>query len=83
MDESTQGVTLYAGFIFDLLTAYESSRETFAAELFRMAEHLDRDEPTREVPFDLYDDMCQWIEDNLGVASLRKGGAAIGSRVYD
>ncbi len=83
MDNSTKGVTLYCGFISDLLGCYEKSRSTFAKGLFEMAEGLDLSEPTRPVSMKLYNDMCQWIEDNLGSASLRRAGAAIGARAYD
>ena len=83
MKRSTDGVTLYSGFIFDLLSAYERNRTTFAAPLFEMAGHLDKDQPTQLVPIELYNDMCRWIEDNLGAASLRNAGTAIGDRAYD
>ena len=83
MNTSTEGVTLYYGFILDLLSCYESERETFAAALFDMASVLESDDPTEPVPMQLYDDMCQWIEDNLGHSSLRNAGIAIGSRAYD
>ena len=46
MDKSTQGVTLWAGFIFDILGIYEESRKTFAKALFEMAEDLDPSQPT-------------------------------------
>ena len=66
MDESTKGVTLYAGFIFDLLANYTSSRETFSAPLFELAAGLDPENPTARVPISLYNEMCTWIESNLG-----------------
>lgn len=83
MNESTKGVTLYSGFVFDLLSAYAESSTSFAAPLFDMAAHLDSDQPTQLEPIELYNDMCQWIEDNLGAASLRNAGRAIGDRAYD
>ena len=83
MDNSTQGVTLWAGFIFDILSIYEGSRETFAKALFEMAEDLDPSQPTALVPIDLYNDVCKWIEDNLGAANLRRAGVAIGERAYE
>ncbi|MFQ5525161.1 MAG: hypothetical protein ACE5GX_02760 [Thermoanaerobaculia bacterium] len=83
MDDSTEGVTLYSGFLFDVLAPFEKNRETFAAPLFAMAKDLDLDEPTALVPIARYNEMCTWIEENLGQASLRRVGAAIGDRAYD
>ena len=82
MNNSTEGVTLYAGFIFALLSCYERSRTTFAEGLFEMAEGLDPDQPTALAPMQLYNDMCLWIEENLGAANLRRAGAAIGDKAY-
>ncbi len=82
MDTSTRGVTLYCGFLSDLLGCYEKNRCTFGQGLFEMTEGLDLSRPTRPVPMQLYNDMCRWIEDHLGVASLRRAGAATGARVY-
>ncbi len=83
MNNSTRDVTLYSGFIFDLLSSYEGSRASFAAPLFEMAEHLDPDNLTQLVPIKLYNEMCRWIETTLGAASLRKAGVEIGNRAYD
>jgi len=83
MNESTKDVTLYSGFIFDLLVNYESSRTTFSAALFEMAEGLDPAHPTTKVPIALYNTMCSWIEENFGASNLRLAGSEIGRRVYD
>ena len=83
MDASTEGVTLYAGFLFSLLVPFEKNRETFAAPLFEMAKDLAPDQPTALLPIARYNQMCTWIEDTLGPASLRRAGVAIGDRAYD
>lgn len=82
MDESTEGVTLYAGFIFDLLDCFPGAEKTFAKDLYAMAEDLDPEQPTASVPFELYNRMCGWIEQRLGPATLRKAGSKIGERAY-
>jgi hypothetical protein len=82
MDHSTEGVTLFAGFIFDVLGEYRGM-ERSCGELFEMARGLDPAEPTRLVPIKLYNDICQWIEDRFGAANIRQAGRAIGHRVYD
>ncbi len=76
-------MTLYYGFIVDLLRCYENNATTFAKDLFEMAPKLPSDDPTQLVGMDTYNHMCQWIEDNLGAANLRRAGAAIGARAYE
>jgi predicted hydrocarbon binding protein len=83
MNESTEGVVLQAGFIFDLLASYDTSRETFSAPLFEMAVDLDPNQPTAMVPISLYNEMCTWIENNLGSSNLRRAGELIGKRAYE
>lgn len=81
MNDSTEGVTLYAGFIHDVLSEYDGMRR-LCAPAFGLAAHLDPARPTAEVPIQLYNDICDWIEANLGGASIRGAGRAIGRRVY-
>ena len=83
MNDSTSGVILQAGFIFDLLASYDVSRENFSAPLFQMAADLDPKQPTAMVPISLYNEMCTWIETNLGSSNLRRAGGLIGDRAYD
>jgi len=83
MNDSTDGVILQAGFIFDLLASYDVSRENFSAPLFQMAADLDPKQPTAMVPISLYNEMCSWIETNLGSSNLRRAGELIGNRAYD
>jgi predicted hydrocarbon binding protein len=82
MNESTDGVVLQAGFIFDLLASYDASRENFSAPLFEMATDLDPKQPAAMVPISLYNEMCNWIETNLGSSNLRRAGELIGDRAY-
>lgn len=81
MNNSTDGVTLDAGFVTDLLALYEGN--PIARDLVAMAEAVDRADPRARVPMQLYNDMCAWIERKLGPANLRKAGETMGARVYD
>jgi hypothetical protein len=83
MNESTDGVVLQAGFIFDLLASYDVSRENFSAPLFEMATDLDPNQPSAMVPISLYNKMCTWIETNLGSSNLRRAGELVGNRAYE
>jgi predicted hydrocarbon binding protein len=82
MDRSTDGVTLYAGFVLDVLSEY-AGMERSCAEVFAMAEGLEGKPPNSPVPMKLYNDVCDWIEKRFGAANIRQAGRAIGSRVYD
>jgi hypothetical protein len=48
-----------------------------------MARGLDPGDPTRRVPIALYNEMCGWIETNLGRFNAITAGRAIGRRAYD
>ena len=80
MDESTDGVTTYTAFVFFILDQYRGM-ERVCAPLFAMTRHLDRTTPYALVPISLYHDVCNWIEDNLGVASVRDAGRKVGAQV--
>lgn len=82
MDESTEGVTLLSGFIFDVLAEYEPMAQ-LCAPAFDLAADLDREQPTARVPISIYNDICEWIEHNVGTASIRDAGRAIGGRIYE
>jgi hypothetical protein len=81
MDNSSEGVTLFAGFITDLLSSYVGN--PYAKGLFQKAKDFDLSVPTHLVPMGLYNEMCEWIVRELGPASLRKAGENIGRRVFD
>jgi hypothetical protein len=82
MDNSTDNVTLLSGFIFDVLHEYRSM-ERMCRPLFEMTRGLDASQPLARAPISLYNQVCQWVQDNLGQASIRDAGRAIGARAYD
>jgi hypothetical protein len=82
MDTSTAGVTLNTGFVFDVLREYEDSRKLLGP-LFAYAKGLDPSTPDVVCPIDVYNDACQWIEQNIGLSSIRNAGRAIADRVHD
>lgn len=84
MNNATDGVTLFAGFISDLLANYKGKEGTTTMKpLFAMAETLDLANPTNLVPIKVYNRMCDWIEKNLGPANLRRAGEFVGKRAYN
>lgn len=82
MDSSVEGVTLYAGFVFDVLEEYKGL-ERLCAPAFALASHLDPRAPMVRVPMATYNEICSWIETHVGAASVRRAGRAIGDRVFD
>ncbi|HVJ89094.1 MAG TPA: hypothetical protein VM580_04765 [Labilithrix sp.] len=79
MDPSTQGVTLMSEFVLDILAEYEHVRDV-CAPAFEMARSV---KPGGWVRIDLYNDVCSWIEENVGSVSMRQTGIAIGARAYE
>jgi hypothetical protein len=81
MDDSSDGVTLFAGFISDLLESYVGN--PYATGLFAIADGVDLGKPTSLVPMRAFNEMCDWIVRELGFCSLRKAGENLGRRVFD
>ncbi len=81
MDESTDGVTLYAAFVLDLVAMY-AGLSGVAAPLQQMAAGLDPNQPRALVPIALYNRTCAWIEQTFGEAGIRDAGKRIGERSY-
>ena len=82
MDNSTTGVTLLTGFVFDVLSEYQNVRK-MCGPAFELAAGLDTSRLDDWCSMDIYNGVCDWIEDNVGSSSVRRAGAAIGARVYD
>lgn len=81
MDNSTENVTLFAVFINDILKNYETKKEDYA-ELFELVKGYDLSDPFNKVPMSLYNELCQWIEENLGKFNLIRVGRNIGETVH-
>lgn len=82
MDNSTEGVTLFCGFVFDVVGHYEDMGSS-VEPLLEFMKGLDRDNPTAPCPMKVYNDACEWIEQNMGQASIRAAGRHIGVRVFE
>lgn len=80
VDNSTDGVMLLSSFVFDVVNYYRDKGPA-VAPLTAMLEGLDESDPESICSIELYNTACQWIEDNLGPASIRKAGREIGRHV--
>jgi hypothetical protein len=81
MNQSTEGVTLFAVFVSDILKHF-AGKEALYPELFAMVEGVDLSDPFAPVSMQLYNDLCAWIEIELGPANLTRLGREIGETVY-
>jgi hypothetical protein len=81
MDESTDGVTLHAGFILKVVEPFRGM-ERLCGPLFEMVAHIAPAAPQAAAPMKLYNDVCAWIEQHLGAASVRAAGQAIGKDAF-
>ena len=81
MDSSTDGVTLYAVFINDILKNYEAKKDDYLP-LFSMAAEYDLSSPFNKIPIQVYNNMCEWIETELGKFNLIRVGRNIGETAY-
>ncbi|WPP53281.1 hypothetical protein [Catalinimonas niigatensis] len=82
MDTSTENVTLCAAFINDVLHVYQDKKAEYPA-LFSYAQEYDLSQPFDHVPIHVYNNICNWIEVNLGKVSTKRLGREIGKTVYN
>ena len=82
MDESTEGVTLHSAFILKVVEPFRDM-ERLCAPLFELVRPLDTALPRDPAPIALYNEVCAWIEKNLGAASVRAAGHAIGKNAFE
>ncbi len=82
MDQSTAGVTLLSGFVFDVLAEYQGVRK-MCGPAFELAAGLDTSRNDEWCSIDIYNGVCAWIEQNVGASSVRRAGTAIGTRVFE
>lgn len=82
MDESTDGVTLHSVFILKVVEPFRGM-ERLCAPLFEMVAPVEAADPRAPAPIQLYNDVCAWIEQHLGVASLRAAGQSIGKNAFE
>lgn len=80
MDNSTENVTLIAAFVNDILELYKD--KTDYLKLKAMASGLDLSDPMKHVSMATYNDMCNWIEKEIGKANTRMLGRKIGETAY-
>ncbi len=81
MNNSTNGVSLYAAFIQDVLKNYKDSNDDYN-KLISFANGYDISQPFNLIPMEVYNNMCNWIEENFGKFNLIRVGRNIGETAY-
>lgn len=81
MNHSTENVTLAAAFVSDILELYKDNPDDYR-HLQGMAAGLDLTNPMNQVPMQVYNNMCNWIETQIGEANTRKVGRKIGNTAF-
>ena len=81
MNNSTENVELWAAFILDVLR--EVKRLNYdTSELEKICDAHDLTSPYNLIPIQVYNDMCDWVENYLGDKIILKIGKTIGETVY-
>jgi hypothetical protein len=81
MDNSTDGVTLLAVFINDVLMEIQKMNVS-QKDVENIIEGHDISNPYVHVPIKIYNDLCTWVEKNLGEQAIIQVGKNIGETVY-
>jgi len=81
MDTSTENVSICAVFVTDILSMYEDKKAEYP-DLFSFAQGHDLSDPFDHVPMVVYNNICNWVEKNLGRASTKRLGREIGKTVF-
>ncbi|NBP69784.1 MAG: hypothetical protein EBU52_13685 [Cytophagia bacterium] len=82
MDNSTENVKISAAFVQDVLMLFKDNAQDYNA-LKKMTEGYDISTPASLVPMKVYNDMCDWIESQIGQANTKKLGRKIGSTAFN
>ena len=81
VNNSTEGVSLMAGFISNVLETVKVLG--FPSEKYHeMAKDYELTNPYHFVPMQLYNDLCAAVEQDLGVEVIERVGHTIGERAY-
>lgn len=83
MDTSTEQVTVAAAFINDVLKIYQEKSRADYEVLFKMTDGLNLSDQMNFVPMEVYNNMCYWIETEVGQANARLVGRQIGRTAFE
>lgn len=79
MNNSTENVTLIAVFVSDVLSFYPQADYP---ELYALVAGHDLSQSMNLVPMQVYNDVCAYVENNIGKVSIKRVGRKIGESAY-
>ena len=82
MNHSTKDVTLWAAFILDILREVKKLNYD-TSNLEKICEAQDLSSPYNLIPIQVYNDMCTWVEEQLGSKVIIQVGKSVGETVYN
>lgn len=83
MDQSTDNVKIAVAFISDILAIFKEKSQKDYEVLKKMAEGIDFTNPMNMVPMEIYNNMCNWIEKQIGQSNTRLVGRQIGRTAFE
>ena len=82
MDHSTDNVTVMGEFFLPILEIYKG-RVTILDSIQEIIKDLDLSDPKKMHPMQKYNEVLDWIDDNLGRANAVITGKTIGNPIFD
>lgn len=82
MNNSTDGVTVLGVFFLDVLNIYKEKPEIHS-ELQKIVANIDLSDPNKMQPMIVYNQMLDWIADNLGKANAKIAGKKISNTIHN
>jgi len=81
MDDSTENVTILAETFIGVFKIFNDSK-LIHKRLYQITEGYDLTDPANKIPIAVFNEMCTWIEKNVGKSSLIKMGIQIGESAF-
>lgn len=81
MNHSTEGVTLWAAFVQDILKELEHL-DISSEKVAHFYSGHNIDSPYNLVPMQVYNNMCQWVEEELGEEAIIQIGKNVGETAH-
>jgi hypothetical protein len=82
MDQSTENVTLLTAFILDVVREVEKV-EADLSGFKAIIQDVNLQNPYQHVPIQIYNDLCAWVETQLGLEALHNVGYNVGETVFN
>lgn len=82
MNTSTEGVTLMSAFVSGIIETLKHLGED-TTELEKIVTDINLENPFDFIPIEYYNDVCNWVEENLGKEKTIQAGVFVGKTAFD